>query len=58
MRWEGYVACVGEINAYKMLVRKPERKRLNGRPSHEWENNIRMDLNRNMVGNCGLDASG
>jgi hypothetical protein len=33
-----------EINAYKVLVRKPEGKRPLGRPKHRWEDNIRMDL--------------
>jgi len=31
-------------NAYKILVRKPEGKRLLGRPRHRWEDNIGMDL--------------
>jgi hypothetical protein len=31
-------------NAYKSLVRKPEEKRLQGRPMCRWENNIKMDL--------------
>jgi len=44
MRWTGHVACMGKIrNAYKILVGKPEGKRLHGRPRHRWEDNIRMD---------------
>jgi hypothetical protein len=35
---------MGEINAYNILVRKPEGKRTFGRPRHRWEDNIRMDL--------------
>jgi hypothetical protein len=31
-------------NAYKILVRKPEGKRLLRRPRHRWEDNIGMDL--------------
>jgi len=31
-------------NAYKILVRKPEGKRSLRRSSHNWENNIKMDL--------------
>jgi hypothetical protein len=31
-------------NAYKILVGKPEEKRLLVRPRHMYENNIRMDL--------------
>jgi hypothetical protein len=30
--------------AYKMLVRKPERKILLGRYKYRWKDNIRMDL--------------
>jgi hypothetical protein len=33
-----------ERKVYKVLVRKPEGKRLLGRPRHRWENGIRMDL--------------
>jgi hypothetical protein len=29
---------------YRVLVGKPERKRLLGRPRHRWKDNIRMDL--------------
>jgi len=29
---------------YKVLVGKPEGKRLLGRPRHIWEDNIKMDL--------------
>jgi hypothetical protein len=36
----------GMRNAYKILVRKPERKRLLERPSRRYENNIRMDLRK------------
>jgi hypothetical protein len=35
---------VEKKNAYKILVRKPEGKRLCGRPRCRWENNIRTDL--------------
>jgi len=45
MRWEGHITCLGEMtNVYKMLVRKPEGKRLLGRHWHECECNIEMDL--------------
>jgi hypothetical protein len=30
--------------AYRVLVWKPEGKRLLGRPRRRWENNIKMDL--------------
>jgi hypothetical protein len=29
---------------YKKLVRKPQGERPLGRPTHRWEDNIRMDL--------------
>jgi hypothetical protein len=31
-------------NAYRLLVGKPEGKRLLGRPRHRWVGNIRMDV--------------
>jgi hypothetical protein len=31
-------------NVYRLLVGKPEGKRLLERPRHRWVNNIRMDL--------------
>jgi hypothetical protein len=31
-------------NAYRLLVRKPERKRPLGRPRRRWVYNIRMDI--------------
>jgi hypothetical protein len=33
-----------ERNVYKVLVGKPEGKRLLGRPRRRWEDGIRMDL--------------
>jgi len=33
-----------ERGMYRVLVGKPEGKRLLGRPRHRWVNNIRMDL--------------
>jgi hypothetical protein len=45
MRWAGHVARMGEKrNVYRLLVGKPEGKRLLGRPRHMWVDNIRMDL--------------
>jgi hypothetical protein len=32
------------MKAHENLVRKPEGKRLLGRPAHSWENNIKLDL--------------
>jgi hypothetical protein len=31
-------------NAYRILVGKPKEKRPLGRPRHQWEDNIKMDL--------------
>jgi hypothetical protein len=31
-------------NAYRILVGRPERKRLLGRPRHGWVDNIKIDL--------------
>ena len=45
MRWVGHVARMGEERgAYRVLVGKPEGKRLLGRPRRRWVDNIRMDL--------------
>jgi hypothetical protein len=45
MRWAGRAARMGEMrNVYKILVRKPERKRPLGRTRLRLEGNIRMDL--------------
>jgi hypothetical protein len=43
-RWGGHVACIEKRNAYRILVGKPERKRLLGRPRRRWVDNIKMDL--------------
>jgi len=45
MRWAGHVACMeAMINAYSILVVKPEKKRPVRRPGCSWEDNIRKDL--------------
>jgi len=36
---------------YRVLVGKPDGKRLLGKPRHKWEDNIKMDLQE--VG-CGV----
>jgi hypothetical protein len=43
-RWAGHVACVGEVNAYTVIVLKPERTRPVGRHTGIWEGNIKTDL--------------
>jgi hypothetical protein len=45
MRWAENVARMGEkINAYRLLVGKPEGRRPLGRPTCRWLDNIKMDL--------------
>jgi hypothetical protein len=45
MRWPGHVARMGEKrNTYRILVEKPEGRRLLGRPRRRWVNNIEIDL--------------
>ena len=45
VRWAGHVARMGERRGvYRVLVGKPEGKRLLGRPKHRREHNIKMDL--------------
>jgi len=45
MRWAGHVARMGEDRGvHRVLVGKPEGKRLLGRPRRIWEDNIKMDL--------------
>jgi hypothetical protein len=41
--WAGHVARMGEkMNAYMILVGKPEGKRPLGRPRRRWVDNIKM----------------
>jgi hypothetical protein len=45
MRWAGYVERIGERRGlYRVLVGKPEGKKLLGRPRHRWVGNITIDL--------------
>jgi hypothetical protein len=45
---------MGEMgNVYKILVGKTEGKRPFGRPSHGWEDNIKVDLSE--IGFDGMD---
>jgi hypothetical protein len=45
MRWVGQVVWMGEMrNTHRVLVGKPEGKRLFGRHRHRWEYNIRRYL--------------
>jgi hypothetical protein len=45
LRWAGHVACRERMrDAYRVLLGKPEGKRLHGRPRPRWEDNIKIDL--------------
>jgi hypothetical protein len=45
MRWACYVARIGvKMNAYRILMGKPESKRPLERPRRRWVGNIKMDL--------------
>jgi hypothetical protein len=58
MRWAGHVARIREnMNAYKLLVGKPEGKKPLGRRRRRWVERIKMDLVDRM-GWCELDWSG
>jgi hypothetical protein len=47
MRWVRHVARMEEgRDVYKVLVGKPEGRRLLGIPRRRWEDNIRMDLRK------------
>jgi len=53
-RWDGHVARMGErMVAYWVWVGKPKGKRPLGRPTHRWEDNIKMFLQE--VGCGGMD---
>jgi hypothetical protein len=54
MRWVGHVACMGRGEACTgFWWGKPEGKRPLGRPSHRWEDDIKMDLQE--AGCGGMD---
>ena len=48
---------VGKRSAYKILVGKPEGKRLLGRPKRRWEDDIKMDLQDVGWGMNGIDQA-
>jgi hypothetical protein len=54
MRWAGHVARIGEKrNAYRILVVKPEGRRLLGRLRRRWMDNVKIDLREK--GRDGVD---
>ena len=51
----GHVAGIGERRgSYRILVGKPEGKRLLGRPRRKWEDNIKMVFQK-IARVCGMD---
>ena len=46
-----YSAYRGEAYVYRVLVGKPEGKRLLGRPRRRWKDNTKMDLQQVECGN-------
>jgi hypothetical protein len=51
MRWAGHVAHIGgEERRIRGFRGKPEGKRKLGRPRSRWEDNIKMDLRKWVVG--------
>ena len=45
IRWAGHVARMGDRRgAYTVLVGRPKAKRPLERPTHTWEDNIKMDF--------------
>jgi hypothetical protein len=56
MRWAGHVARMGEeTKLYKVLVGKPEGKRLFGRPRRRWDQNGSYG---DWLGECRVDPVG
>jgi hypothetical protein len=43
-----------KMNAYRILVGKPERKRPLRKPRHSWEEDIKMDLREIVWGGTDL----
>ena len=59
MRWAGHIARMGEKRGmYRVLVGKPDGRRLLGRPRRRWENNMKIDLQEVGCGGYGLDRAG
>jgi hypothetical protein len=53
MRWAEHIARMGEgTGVHRVLVGKPEGKRLLGRPRRRWGDNIKTDL-QEVGGGCG-----
>jgi hypothetical protein len=53
IHWTGHIARMKKKNAYRLLVGRPEEKRLLGRPRCKGANSIKIDLEKKEWG--GLD---
>jgi hypothetical protein len=53
MRWAGHLARMGETNAYRTLVGKPEGKKPLRRRKRRWVDNIKIYLRE--IGWDGMD---
>jgi len=59
MRWAGNVARLGyKRGAYRVLMGRPEGRRLLGLPRRRWEDSIKMNLQEVGCGGHGLDRAG
>jgi hypothetical protein len=59
MRWAGHVVRMGEYRkVYKVLVVKPEGRRLLGRQRRRWEDVVRMNVGEIGLERCRLDSTG
>jgi hypothetical protein len=56
-RWAGHEVCMGKKrNAFKIVMRKPERKRPLEKSRRRWEDNIKMHVRKTEWG--GMDWIG
>jgi hypothetical protein len=53
MRWAVYIARTGKRKMHKILVGKPEGKRLLGRLRRRWVDNMNIELRETAW--CGMD---
>jgi hypothetical protein len=59
MRWAGHVTRMEERRSvYRVLVRRPERKRPLGIPRRGWQDNINLDLREVGITEGELDSAG
>ena len=59
MKWAGHVARMGERrDVHRVLMGKPEGKRLLGIPRRRWEDHIQMESSGNGMWGYVLDRAG